>query len=162
MIVYLFRKLFLAKEIKSKAGVLHFQRWRIVYTPWFAVYIHRIFKSDSDLFMHDHPWDYFSMVLFGSYNEITPDTMRPGQGKNVILLPGFCSRRKAEAFHKIGSLNTKSVTTLFVTGRRRRDWGFMVGDRWIQHEQFRKNKTQYEQAHRNKYGINLSDSEELL
>lgn len=147
MILYILRKIFLVKEIKSKSGELHFQRWRIIWTPWFAVYIHRIFMADNDMFMHDHPWDYFSMVLHGSYNEITPDTMRPGHAKDVILLPGFCTKRKAESFHKIGTLNTESVTTLFITGRRRREWGFKVGENWIQHEVFRKNKKQYEESH---------------
>ncbi len=40
---------FLVKEIKSKAGELHFRRWRLLQLPFFAIYIHGIYKSDEDL-----------------------------------------------------------------------------------------------------------------
>lgn len=69
----LFRKLFLIKEIKSKLGILHFQRWRIVQTPWFSIYIHRIFREDEDQHCHSHPWSFVSFILNGSYTEKYPD-----------------------------------------------------------------------------------------
>lgn len=65
----LFKILFLAKEIKSKTGELHFRRYRLFWTPWFALYIHRIYKADEDPYPHSHPWNFISLILNGGYIE---------------------------------------------------------------------------------------------
>lgn len=127
-----FEKLFLVKEIKSKAGVLHFRRWRVIATPWFSVFVHNIYKADEDLHLHDHPWDYFNMILKGSYVEET------AEGKHLMDV-GCYSKRKAETFHKIHSVN-EPTTTLFIIGKRRRDWGYSVDGMWVQHEKYREMK----------------------
>jgi len=61
------------KEIISKDGVLHFRRWKIILTPWFAIYIHAIYKADEDKHLHNHPWNFWSFVLKGSYTERLPN-----------------------------------------------------------------------------------------
>lgn len=137
MMINIIRKLFLAKEIKSKSGILHFQRWRILSTPWFDINIHRIFRPDEDEYLHDHPWNYFGMILAGSYDEQYSDAMFTGMNP---MNPGSFGFNNAERFHKIYRLNTPSVTTLFINGRRRRDWGYKVDFLWVQHEMYRKNK----------------------
>ena len=63
------RSLFLVKEIKSKMGEVHFRRYRLIQTKWFAVYIHQILRSDQDRDMHDHPWNFTSVILEGAYRE---------------------------------------------------------------------------------------------
>ncbi len=128
----LFRRLFLIKEIKSKTGELHFRRWRIISTPWFSIFVHNIYKADEDKHLHDHPWSYCNAVLRGSYLEETPD------GINLMDV-GSSSRRKAESFHKILKV-WGPVTTLFMIGRRRRDWGYFVNGSWMQHEEYRRAK----------------------
>jgi hypothetical protein len=61
----------LIKEIKSKDGKLHFRRWSLLDTPWFKIYIHGIYGPDEDLHLHNHPWDFKSFILSGSYIEQT-------------------------------------------------------------------------------------------
>ena len=61
--------LFLVKEIKSKAGELHFRRWRFLETPWFGIYLHYIAKADEDKHPHDHPWSFVGIILWGGYEE---------------------------------------------------------------------------------------------
>ena len=56
-------------EIKSSAGELHFRRWKILSTKWFNIYLHKLYKSDKDLYLHDHPWNYVSWILQGSLLE---------------------------------------------------------------------------------------------
>ena len=63
------RNIFLNKEIISKEGVLHFRRWTIFSCYYFSIYIHQIFKADEDLHLHNHPWNYCSIILYGSYVE---------------------------------------------------------------------------------------------
>lgn len=134
----IFRKLFLIKEIKSREGVVHFRRWRIIETPWFAIYVHGIYKADEDQHMHDHPWDYTSIILRGFFHERVPTT--PGRYESVLLSPWKCVRRKAEQFHKIEQLHTPSVYTLFFTGKRRREWGYNTERGWVDHKTYRKQK----------------------
>jgi len=132
MLTKLFKKLFLIKEIKSKLGVLHFRRWRLVSTPIFSVYIHNIYRADEDKYMHDHPWNYWAMILKGGYIE---------QVKNGFntKLPGSFGFKKAENCHKIHHI-IKPTTTLFITFRRRRDWGYHTENGWIQHTFYRQQK----------------------
>ena len=59
----------LLKEIISKNGKVHFRRWNVLSTPWFSIYIHGIYEEDKEQHLHDHPWDFMSMVLKGSYSE---------------------------------------------------------------------------------------------
>lgn len=123
----------LIKEIKSKDGVVHFRRWELLKTRWFSIWLHGIYESDKDLHLHNHPWDYKSMVLKGSYIEETND------GQNT-LKPGTFTSRNGAQFHKIKKLLTKKVYTLFMVSPVRRDWGYIVNGRFIQHEDYRKLK----------------------
>lgn len=123
----------LVKEIKSKDGELHFRRFLLFGTPWFSVYIHHIYKKDEDKHLHDHPWNYFSMVLKGSYNESSQDGVR-------LMKPGNLVFASAERLHKIAFLRTNKVVTLFITGKRKRDWGYKVGDEWVDHKTYRERK----------------------
>jgi len=131
---------FLVKEIKSRDGELHFRRWRIIETPWFSIYVHGIYKADEDKHMHDHPWNYTSIVLRGFFSERIPDPNRPNREECLVLGPSKIVRRKAEQFHKIEQLHSPTVYTLFFTGRRRREWGYRTEHGWIDHKTYRKQK----------------------
>lgn len=148
----------------SRTGVLHFRRWRLLWTPWFGVYIHRIYKADDDKFLHDHPWDYFSMILKGSYTEMYCNVI---VNYTRRLDPGNWGFNKATRFHKIYELNSESVTTLFITCRRKRDWGYHIGQCWVQHEAYRKNKDNIAEycskfIHDKNENTDVSDSIRLL
>ena len=123
----------LVKEIKSKDGKLHFRRWQIIKTPWFSIYIHGIYAADEDKHLHNHPWDYISMVLSGSYIEKT--------NKNINFLSlGTITKRNGNDYHKIYKLLSKSVYTLFIVGPVKRHWGYSVDGNHITHEEYRKLK----------------------
>lgn len=153
--------IFLIKEIKSKEGELHFRRWRIISTPWFSVYIHGIYMPDEDAHLHDHPWNYASLVLKGSFTEQTlkynyiesteidqtkEDKIKIKRvwknaetAEKVVSIFDFITRN-AKHFHKIKVLHSKSVYTLFFTGRRLRDWGYDVDGTWVSHQDYRLKK----------------------
>lgn len=137
----LFRKLFLVKEICSKQGVVHFRRYRLLQTPWFAFYIHQICQSDSDKDMHDHPWNFLSLILKGAYREASklyPDfnsiVQRDCNPGNII------SHSRMDA-HQI-TLLTKVVWTLVFTFGRRSIWGYQTPQGWIRHDEYRKLKNE--------------------
>jgi hypothetical protein len=132
----LFRKLFLVKEIVSKKGELHFQRWRIISCKWLAIYIHKIYKEDNDKHLHNHPWNYWNMILSGGYGEAS---MLYNQVVYHNMLPFSSSIRKHDRYHKISTI-FKPTTTLFITSGRKYDWGYDVDGEFIDHDTYRKNK----------------------
>jgi len=125
----------LIKEIRSKEGKLHFRRWQILKTPWFSIYIHGIYAPDQDKHLHNHPWDYKSLVLKGSYIEET------NNGVNLLKF-GSVTSRSGEDYHKIKTLLTNSVYTLFIVSPAKRTWGYQVNGKWMDNEEYRKLKNQ--------------------
>ena len=138
----LFNKLFLVKEIRSKAGVLHFRRWRFLELPFFRVYLHNILKADEDKHEHDHPWSFYSLILKGGYTEaLTLDVWGPF--KSYLLEHGVGSiiHRKAKDSHQIRSLkNDKPVWSLVFAYGFERPWGYNTEAGWIDKDEYRRLK----------------------
>lgn len=126
----LFKKV---KEIKSKDGVVHFRRWRILYTPWFKINLHGIYKHDEDKHLHNHPWNFLSIVLSGWYVEDI-------DGKLNLRYPGQIAKRTKKIFHKISSVCSKSVYTLNIMWGKQEVWGYQVDGKFIDHETYRELK----------------------
>jgi hypothetical protein len=83
---------------------------------------HEILRSDG-ADMHDHPWDFVSVILSGSYVETTP------QGEQVFG-PGSVLVRRAEDVHRL-TLVDGPVWTFVTLGPARRRWGFHTPGGWV-------------------------------
>lgn len=96
----------LIKEIRSKDDVLHFKRWRLLKTPWFEVYIHGIYHKDEDKHLHNHPWNIWTMILWGSYIEelMGKDCKSTKHKIRTFLNMGY---RNSERFHCIREVISK-------------------------------------------------------
>jgi hypothetical protein len=109
------------------AGDVYMRRWfpgmgqRLRY--------HEILGSDPDRDLHDHPWDFTSKILDGSYLEITPDDERR-------YGPGDVIKRRATDLHRLVVVDGP-VWTAVRTGPVRRHWGFMTADGWVIHYDYR-------------------------
>lgn len=112
-------------------------RWRLIQTPWFAFYLHRMTGPDSRADLHDHPWNFLSIVLRGGYAENTPEGMREVTRFNL---------KRAEDFHSIRYLLRHPTWTFVITGRRRRVWGYKQGDGWVQFDQHPTIQQDFERA----------------
>lgn len=132
----------------------YMRRW-ILRTPWGTVRIHNILRSDLDRDMHDHPFDFTSILLKGGYYETTRwvctdattiepegrgpfetiwDPQKPYTIREVVTHeryhPRFSViRHRAEDLHKLRL--TKPVWTLVISGPWRRKWGFMTPQGWV-------------------------------
>jgi hypothetical protein len=84
----------------------------------FNIYVHLFLRSDEDRAKHTHPWLFnLSWLLDGRYLEHTL--------KGVFLrLAGCLKFRWGPAAHRI-ELVDGPVWTLFITGPRIREWGFL-------------------------------------
>jgi len=89
---------------------------------------HLISAGDPGRDFHDHPWDYVTHLLSGTYLERTPD------GDALYEAP--CTLvRTAEQLHRL-ELPDGPIWTYFVTGRFRRRWGFMTESGWVHHRDY--------------------------
>ena len=91
--------------------------------PWvpIAIRVHHIRRPDADPYLHDHPWPWRTFILRGHYAE--EDVF----GTLWMRFQGDTRAANAEVFHRIQSVSTGGVWTLFVMGRKCNSWGFMVG-----------------------------------
>jgi len=88
----------------------------------FSIRIHHIKRPDADPFLHDHPWNWRTIVLRGWY--IEEDVF----GMTRVRRRGDTRGATAETLHRISQVSHGGVWTLFIMGRKRNKWGFMIGD----------------------------------
>lgn len=105
-------------------------RWRLIQTPWFGIYLHRFDGPDPRPTLHDHPWNFRSLVLLGGYEEaLTYAEGPPGlHGSWAQRRAGRWNRKHAEDTHTITELWRVPTWTLMLVGRRRREWGYVDPD----------------------------------
>lgn len=107
-------------------------RWYIIpRNDLCCIYLHKFLKSDDDRAMHDHPWWSISFLLSGSYIE------HNARGKKEYT-PGSIIVRNAIDPHRVELHDTKPCWTLFITGRRIREWGFHCPQGWVGWKDFTK------------------------
>lgn len=102
--------------------------WLLPRNRWFNIYLHKILRDDDDRALHDHPWSSVSIVLRGSYLEITPHGTRLYEAGSVIF-------RTATLPHRLEVVDGP-VWTLLITGPRKREWGFHCPRGWVPWKQF--------------------------
>lgn len=109
----------------------------------FNVFLHKFLKSDPDD-VHDHPWPYATLILRGGYYEWVPEFDSKGTKISETRHwrgPGHFRVCRANSFHRIELKADVDCWTLFMPGPQRREWGFLVNNRWIHNEQYLKNKS---------------------
>lgn len=134
------RKYFLVKEILSQKGELHFRRYRLLDANLFKICIHQICRSDADNDPHDHPFDFTSLILKGSYTEMVLTPPNWDKPEHHTYSAGNIVSHKAEDAHKL-SLNSKEVWTLVFMSKKLRNWGYRLkSNKWMDHKSYRKLK----------------------
>ena len=104
----------------------------------FNVFIHKFLKSDPDD-VHDHPWPYATFILAGGYYEWVPQFNSQGTMIGEIRHwrgPSHFRICRPESYHRIELKEDVTPWTLFMPGPQRREWGFLVNNRWIHNEQY--------------------------
>ena len=111
----------------------------------FNVFVHKFHKGDPDD-VHDHPWPYATLILKGGYWEWTPvfDT----QGKKIAETckwrgAGSFRINGAESYHRIELSPNVTPWTLFIPGPHKREWGFLVKNKWIPNGEYLAHKAKH-------------------
>lgn len=105
---------------RGDAEIAYMTRYYLLKCRWFKVILHVFHRSDYDV-MHDHPWWFWSLVLWGGYYEDTP------RGRKWYS-PGRLLWRPMRTIHRVvlreTSRGPRRAVTLLVTGRTQRQWYF--------------------------------------
>lgn len=117
---------------RSDIGDDYMERW-ILRTPWGMLRLHHILRSDDDRALHDHPFDFCSLLLSGGYEEVRPVPVsvqhRYGVTRSYRWPRFSLVRRDASDAHRL--ILDKPVWTLVLTGPKLREWGFYTKSGWI-------------------------------
>lgn len=106
-------------------------RLRILQTPLFGIYLHKLCGPDPRDTLHDHPWSFVSFILKGGYVENIPCGCN-FEHCDYYSVPRHIYRmnvkRYNNSYHWISELNRTPTWTLVFVGRRRRVWGYLDRD----------------------------------
>ena len=129
-------RLFKHRDIQREDNAVYLRRYYILHTPWFRIRLHHIFLSDYDC-LHDHPWNFLSILLKGSYNEVRASPLGCLDYKRYKA--GNILYRKAEDRHRL--IINKPVWSLVFMFKRRREWGFWTSKGWLPWFKYRPTQT---------------------
>lgn len=104
----------------------------------FNIFVHKFLKSDPDD-VHDHPWPYVTLILRGGYYEWIPEFDSQGLQIGETRYwrgPGHFRICSSHSYHRIELNPGITAWTMFMPGPQSREWGFLVNNKWIQHDQY--------------------------
>ena len=127
----------------------YLRRWFVIPRNRFMnVYLHEFIRDDEDRACHDHPWPSLSLSLRGDMQEVYLGRVRaPGLDYGLFsrgyvraeiergVTPGTVIYRGAKFAHRM-IVPKPGALTLFVTGPRVREWGFLCPKGWVHWRDF--------------------------
>jgi len=131
-------------RLRRADGRIYLDRWGFGHDRIGRVLIHRMEAPDPGVDLHDHPWWFVSLVLWGGYTEQRIDTRiaptmaklaenDPGLLRGVLQTrrPGSVRSMRLDECHTITELHRRTCWTLVIGGPRRRPWGFYLPGGWV-------------------------------
>lgn len=110
------------RDIRRKGGSPYLERFFLAKVKGWSAYLHLFHDSDEGPWVHDHPWWNVSIVLAGRYREWYADgTYKDRKAGDIVF-------RQAQVAHRIEIPEEckGKVWSLFITGKRWREWGFFM------------------------------------
>jgi hypothetical protein len=131
------------KLIYGRENSLYMIRWKIAQRGDQTFYFHVFLRDDEDP-PHDHPFDFTSIVLAGSYKEEIVISWVDGIPRNIMqverkpFVPVF---RQAQTAHRVilpkdEKGNPLPCLTLMIAGPKSRGWGFHTMQGWKDFQTF--------------------------
>lgn len=102
-----------------------------------AIRVHRIMMCDADRDLHNHPFEFWSLILRGWYKEDIPAA---GGGKLLTLsryiVAGTWNKAWAGDYHRIDGVSPGGVYTLFFMGKNNDNWGFLHDGQFVKSKEY--------------------------
>lgn len=129
-------------EVLTRDGKIYLKRWHILRDYGKQnIYLHEFVGNDNDEALHNHPWQSCSIVLKGQYKEFLRKKLDENtyQEYDIIRSEGDVIFRNAEDYHRIELIDNQPSFTLFITGEKTNEWGFLCPQGFTHWERFEKN-----------------------
>lgn len=137
-------------RLRRADGRVYLERWGLSHPRIGGVLLHRMDAPDPGRDLHDHPWTFVTIVLWGGYTEERasargapmlaqiadrwPETCQRGVVEKVR--PFRPRRMRLDECHTITELTRRTSWSLVINGPRRRTWGFFMPDGWIDYQTY--------------------------
>lgn len=109
-----------------------------------GLYLHHFYRGDQDRDLHNHPWTKsVSFILAGGYVEERLPEEEKGKPNYKVQTrtvgPGTLNVIRSNDFHRVDLIG-RSTWTLFTSGKKVKDWGFMLRDtgEYVDHQTYEK------------------------
>lgn len=96
-------------------------RWTLFTVFGLSLKLH-IFVGDDPEDLHDHPWAFFSLLLAGSYAEVTESGVTMRHAPSIVYRP-------AKWKHRV--MSHPGAVSLVLSFPRVREWGFWPDGKWV-------------------------------
>ncbi len=140
-------------RLRDRAGATFLDHWEFEWPAPSArepirslgIFLHRMHAPGPGLDLHDHPWTFASVVLWGGYDEERSSTAEaPTHARQAELQPA--SRQRGATVsrrwlsmrslgvgecHQITRLHTKACWTVVIHGPNRHGWGFYASEGFV-------------------------------
>jgi hypothetical protein len=117
-------------------------RWYLLpRNRFFNLYLHKFLRDDEDRALHDHPWWFVSLMLWGSYYETRATVLEPDiHAVTKRSAPSICYRnvlcRHRVTLCKDSAGKPTPCWTIVLTGPKVKSWGFWCPKGWIHWKEF--------------------------
>lgn len=132
------KKIIYGCEARGDADKPYLIRWQLFTCRWFTIYLHKFIRSDADD-LHDHPWNFWSFILWRGYFEETfkifPDinsvyNYKVTSRKRKLIRPLSLIYRSATHTHRVVLISEKPAWTIVIRSKYIRQWGFFENEGW--------------------------------
>lgn len=138
------RKVLRRLTLRDRDGNVFLDRWGIRIHWLGSVFLHKMSAPDPGTDLHDHPWTFVTIPLWGGYVErrafICPTCNGPADARKHLIMERTETRRpfrprrmRLDVAHTIDRLRRRTAWTLVITGPVRREWGFYIPRGWVHH-----------------------------
>ncbi|WP_343302873.1 hypothetical protein AAHN97_15105 [Chitinophaga niabensis] len=110
-------------ELRGDHMTPYLTRYTLIECKNWQLCLHVFHRSDWEDALHDHPWNFVSLLLWRGYTEHTLTGKRR-------YYPGSVLVRPASHIHRVEIPAGKKAISLVWMGKRKREWGFVVKDKW--------------------------------
>lgn len=150
-------RFFERKVIVNCAREPYLFRWYLIRTKRLGLFVHKFVRSDEDRALHDHPWSFLVIPLWGGYVEHSDRLILTKRGRQramreFVLNPDFLEMilsqrepvkrrvwplistryRDTTYRHRVELINGRPSWSLFFRFTKTREWGFWPKDGFIQ------------------------------
>lgn len=109
----------------------YMRRWWIIPRNRFInVYLHEFLRSDDERALHDHPWWNISILMDGAYTEHLPGGERVDRTAPAVVIRSAKHAHRIQVPLTVANLGRAKAVTLFITGPKIREWGFLCPQGW--------------------------------